>query len=344
MYVRNCWYVAAWDYEVPSNGILARSIANEPLVFYRTSEGKAVVFEDRCCHRHAPLSEGRVIGDDLRCMYHGLKFGPDGRCVEIPGQATIPAQARVRCYPSIEHQNWIWVWMGDPALADPKLIPEGIISLTDPGWTLKAGYLKFDADYMLIVDNLLDFSHITYVHEKTFGGTDAWATQRPKIERVDRGIRVSRWLKDTVPPPYLGKFKNHKGNIDRWSTYDFLVPGILLLHSDMYPVGCNYDDPSNLIFTYTSSSVVTPETDLTSHYFFRWGPQSHENPAIADILLQAADVGFAEDRAIIEAQQRVIKRDPHRKMLGISADAGLVQMRRVFDELIKEETQPVAAE
>jgi phenylpropionate dioxygenase-like ring-hydroxylating dioxygenase large terminal subunit len=344
MLVRNCWYVAAWDYEIPRAGIFSRTIANEPLVFYRKTDGQVVVLEDRCCHRHAPLSEGQHVGDDLRCMYHGLRFGPDGRCVEIPGQAAIPERARVRNFPVREQQNWIWVWMGDPAAADATLIPKGIIALQDPGWTLKSGYLTFNADYMLIVDNLLDFSHITYVHEQTFGGTDVWATQRPKIERIDRGIRVSRWLMDGAPPRYLPKFKNHNGNIDRWSTYDFLVPGILLLHSDMYPAGSNVNDKSNLIFTYTSSSVVTPETSETSHYFFRWGPQSHENPAIADILLQAADAGFAEDRKIIEAQQRVINRGPGPKMVSIAADAGLIQMRRVFDELSRAETVAHAAE
>lgn len=343
MFVRNCWYVAAWDYEIKSDQIFARTIADEPMIFYRKTDGGVVALEDRCCHRHAPLSEGRRVGDDIRCMYHGLKFAPDGRCIEIPGQSTIPEQARVRSYPAIEQKNWIWVWLGEPAMADPKLIPPEVIALNDPGWTLKSGYLTFDADYMLIVDNLLDFSHITYVHEQTFGGTDIWATERPKIERIERGIRVSRWLMNGPPPPYLPKFKNFSSNIDRWSTYDFLVPGILLLHSDMYPAGSEKTE-SNLVFTYTSSSVVTPATTDTSHYFFRWGPQSHEDPAIADILMQAADIGFAEDRKIIEAQQRVIKRDPGRKMMSITADAGLVQMRRVFKELSDAEKLSTAAE
>ena len=92
MFVRNCWYATAWDFEVKHDAILARTIAGEDLVLYRKTDGGVVAFEDCCCHRHAPLSEGRIVGDDLRCMYHGLKFAPDGKCNEIPGQPTIPSR------------------------------------------------------------------------------------------------------------------------------------------------------------------------------------------------------------------------------------------------------------
>jgi phenylpropionate dioxygenase-like ring-hydroxylating dioxygenase large terminal subunit len=169
MFVRNCWYATAWDYEIAPEAVFSRTIADEPLVLYRKADGQPVALEDRCCHRHAPLSEGRRVGDDLRCMYHGLRFAPDGRCVEIPGQTTVPDRARVRSFPAVERHSLIWVWLGDAAKADPELIPDAI-SLDHPDWNFKSGYMRYEADPMLVIDNAMDFSHITYVHEQTFVG------------------------------------------------------------------------------------------------------------------------------------------------------------------------------
>src|SRR5215475_13117307 len=120
MWIANAWYVAAWSHELKAGQLLARTIIDQPLVLYRTGSGEIVALEDRCCHRFAPLSLGRLEGDDLRCMYHGLKFARDGRCIEIPGQKLIPQSACVRGYPVAQRGSWVWLWMGEPALADPQ--------------------------------------------------------------------------------------------------------------------------------------------------------------------------------------------------------------------------------
>jgi phenylpropionate dioxygenase-like ring-hydroxylating dioxygenase large terminal subunit len=114
MFLRNAWYVAARSREVERT-LLARTILNEPIVLYRKRDGAAVALEDRCCHRHLPLSMGTIIDDDLRCGYHGLRFDANGVCVNIPGQSEIPTQARVSAYPLVERWQWLWIWMGDPA-------------------------------------------------------------------------------------------------------------------------------------------------------------------------------------------------------------------------------------
>jgi len=120
MLLRNAWYVAAWSSEVPVDELLARTILNVPVVLWRDTTGAVVAFEDRCCHRGAPLSKGRLEGDQLRCMYHGLLFDTAGQCVEIPGQERIPPQAKVRTFPVVEKHKWIWIWVGDAGLADPS--------------------------------------------------------------------------------------------------------------------------------------------------------------------------------------------------------------------------------
>ena len=123
MFLRNYWYVAATTLKSDACRC-ARIILGEPVVLFRTEQGTPVAFEDRCPHRHLPLSMGKLAGDELQCRYHGLRFGVDGRCVRVPGQHHIPQAAKVKTYPVVERYHWIWIWMGDPALADPAAITD----------------------------------------------------------------------------------------------------------------------------------------------------------------------------------------------------------------------------
>jgi phenylpropionate dioxygenase-like ring-hydroxylating dioxygenase large terminal subunit len=159
MFLRNSWYVAAWDREI-GRPPLARMILGEPIVFYRQEDGRPVALEDCCCHRHLPLSLGRLEGDTLRCGYHGLRFDAGGRCVEIPGQAQIPPDAAIRSYPLVERLNWVWIWMGDPKRADPELIPNWWWA-DHPDWACaKPDMLPVACNCQLINDNLLDVTHL----------------------------------------------------------------------------------------------------------------------------------------------------------------------------------------
>jgi phenylpropionate dioxygenase-like ring-hydroxylating dioxygenase large terminal subunit len=170
MFIRNCWYVAAWDHEIPADGLFHRTVIGEPLLLYRQADGRIVALEDRCCHRQAPLSAGRREGDCVRCGYHGLLFDGQGRCTEIPGLERVPPHVRVRAYPVVVKNRWVFVWMGDAEQADPALLPDNF-SNDHPDWINLPGYLHYDTPYLLICDNLLDFSHLSYVHEKTLGGS-----------------------------------------------------------------------------------------------------------------------------------------------------------------------------
>ena len=174
MFLRNCWYVIAWDHEVPADGLFTRTVLGEPILLLRTAAGEIVALEDRCCHRGAPLSVGRREGDCVRCGYHGLKFAADGRCVEIPGMDRVPPAVRVRRYPCVNQRKWVFVWMGEAERADPALLPDNF-SNDHPEWHNRPGYLHYDTPLDLICDNLLDFSHLSYVHESTLGGSTAIA-------------------------------------------------------------------------------------------------------------------------------------------------------------------------
>ena len=152
-YVKNAWYVGAWEHEIEDGKPYAMSILGEPIVLYRGGEsGRIVALEDRCVHRLAPLSLGRCEGERLRCMYHGLLFDPDGKCVEIPGQEMIPAKARVRTYPIADAHGWLWIWMGDPADAHEALIPP-VIGHDDPDWIMGRGNQDWARHTGIIVES-----------------------------------------------------------------------------------------------------------------------------------------------------------------------------------------------
>jgi vanillate O-demethylase monooxygenase subunit len=354
MFVRNCWYVAGWDYELTADKPISRTVINEPIVLYRTADGAVVGMEDRCCHRGAPLSLGRLEGDDLRCMYHGLKFNRSGRCIEIPGQDQIPATACVKTYPVVQRHSWIWVWMGDAAAADPALIPPAV-GFDDPDWILGSGQMDYEANYLLINDNLTDFSHLSYVHANSFGATEIWARTRPNITRLERGIRVQRWISGGVSEGVTRADRRAPDGMatEHWQSYDYLAPGVLLMQSATYPRGAQETfgggepDPSVIapVSRNFTSQAVTPLTDRTSRYFFSWGPHASEGTKeTAEAMMKVANMAFTEDRIMIEAQQRTLDTTPPRKDILTSADVGPMQMRSVLERLIRAENAAVAAE
>jgi phenylpropionate dioxygenase-like ring-hydroxylating dioxygenase large terminal subunit len=349
-FLQNAWYVAAWTHEVASEGIFARTITQIPLILWRDATGRAVALEDRCCHRGAPLSKGRREGERIRCMYHGLLFDASGRCVEIPSQTFIPPAAKVRAFPVVERHRWIWVWMGEPERADESLIPD-THTLDDPAWRGVPGYLHYDANYLLITDNLLDFSHLSYVHETTLGGSAKYAGTRPKVTRSARGVRVERWLIDDEPAPFLKRLRAWPGNVDRWNIYDVVLPGVLLMDSGSAPTGTGAPDGRRIdAAEFFGCQAVTPETETTSHYFFQ---QSHafalDDPQVTESLTQSVLAGFQEDKDMILAQQRILDLDPDAPMLALRMDTALASFRSLLERAIAEErtrtgnTMPSAA-
>lgn len=342
-FVRNCWYVAAWSHEVQADAPFARTITGTPVLFWRDREGRVCALEDRCCHRGAPLSKGRREGDCIRCMYHGMLFDRTGQCVEIPSQKAIPAAARVRAYPIVEKDTWIWIWMGDATLADPARIP-ATPQLSDPLWPGLPGYLHYDADYLLIADNLLDFSHLAFVHETTLGGSASYAAVQPTVELRERSIRVERWLLDDEPAPFLKGLKSWPGRVDRWNIYEFVLPGILLMDSGSAPTGTGAPAGTRVdAAQFFSCQAITPETAGTTHYFFK---QMHafarDDASVTRRLADAVLAGFEEDRQMILAQQANLAAGPDRPMLALRMDKALFAFRKMIDSALRAERAAAA--
>ncbi|OGT81363.1 MAG: LysR family transcriptional regulator [Gammaproteobacteria bacterium RIFCSPLOWO2_02_FULL_61_13] len=345
IFLRNCWYVAAWDHELLHGAKLARTILEKPVVLFRGESGRYIALDNRCCHRGAPLSMGRVEGDCIRCMYHGMKYDASGVCVQIPGQSRIPESLRVTSYPVQERGHLVWIWLGDPARADPALIVD-YPPLHDPAWRGVPAYLHYDANWLLIVDNLSDFAHLAFVHTNTLGGSEeyAYTTKPTAIERLENGFRVERWHRDSLPPPYHRKVippGEYETNVDRRNIATMLVPGIFLMETMFAPAGSGAEN-GNLqgVRQYRNSQYMTPETRRTTHFFWNYLHNVDiDNPDIAISLRDSLIEGFMEDKAIIESQQVLLDNDPGFKLRALEADVALTHFRVTLRKRIREENE-----
>ncbi|WP_146661472.1 aromatic ring-hydroxylating dioxygenase subunit alpha [Enhygromyxa salina] len=337
-HIKNSWYVASWSKDLGVSEPFAITILNQPLVLWRTPDGVVRVLEDRCMHRFAPLSLGRCEGDRLRCRYHGIVFNTEGVAVEIPGQDEIPERACVRAYPAVERHGWVWVWMGDRDRANPESIPH-VTDLDTPEFHLGAHEFDMNAEATLVLDNLLDFSHIPFLHADSFGISRAWATTHPEMVVLEDGVEYRRWVVDEELVPGSEEL------VDVWSVFSARVPGIITMWNGYYPLGtakaCDFGPPPpdlpggrNINVT---SQAVTPMTDRTTRYFFSWGPRKDcGDETIRDYLMAMAAKAFGEDKVMVEAQQAMIDAAPDLRMLTITADSGQQLYHRILDEHMRE--------
>jgi vanillate O-demethylase monooxygenase subunit len=276
-------------------------------VLYRTAAGLAVALTDRCPHRFAPLSLGRVIGDQIQCGYHGLCFDHDGLCVRVPGQDSVP-RARVQKYPLVERHGFAWIWLGDAERADADLIPD-FHWMDDPAWAVAEGYHHFKANYQLVNDNLLDLSHESFVHEETIGNEAV----------AEAPAHVSR---------------NGDVNIDRWHTTNFTPPGFHIIENGSMPAG---SPDRRQALERKVLNLITPETRTTSHYF--WGVVRQfrlDDSELTEYIREGIKLTFDQDRVVLEAQQRSIGPDPDNAAFPVSirVDAGPTQGRKLLQAMI----------
>jgi vanillate O-demethylase monooxygenase subunit len=255
----------------------------------------------------------------------------------VPGQTTIPPNARVRSYPVVEKNRWIWIWMGDPALADPAKI-EDFHWIGDPEWGADGELLHLKGNYILLVENLLDLSHLTFVHPTTLG-TDAIAETPMKSERSGDRVKVTRWIMDKPAPPFFVRAGGFTQNVDRWQIIEFAPPAFVKLDvgGAIAGSGAEKGDRSKGI-TMRNLNAITPETETTTHYF--WA-QAHNfqtrDPSITRLLVDQVHTAFMEDLHIIGLQQENIETRPDAVRVDINHDAGGIQARRIVESLIAAE-------
>jgi phenylpropionate dioxygenase-like ring-hydroxylating dioxygenase large terminal subunit len=341
MFLRNRWYVGAWDHEVKRLQTMRRVLLDQPVLFYRDTQGRPVALEDRCCHRHAPLSMGRLKGDRIECLYHGLQFDQTGACVHIPWQESIPAEARVRSYPVVERHRLVWIWMGDPAKADESLI-EDFHWLDDPDWTATGDVMHVKGNYMLIVENLLDLSHLKFLHRDSLGTSYVPDDEIPiRYKRDGERVVVERFLHDDSPPTYFRIVSGieRDARVDRWMVLDYTPPSFVRLDIGIQPAGQGaMQGRRNSDVTTYNLNAITPETERTTHYFWAQAQNfAGGDRSLAELDFRLVRQAFQEDLAIIEGQQANMDLAPDAPRLNIVTDGGGLLARRIVEQLIAQE-------
>lgn len=339
----NAWYQAAWAHEIGDTPF-ARTMLNQPLVLFRDASGKICALEDRCCHRATPLRLGEVVPEGLMCGYHGLIFDGSGKCVHIPGQDTIPPQARVRGYPVVEKQEFVWVWMGDPELADESKIIDYPWNDDHENWPHKHGFNRVECNYMLLIDNLMDLTHIPHIHRGTIGGGVRMeqVNARMDIERTELGVHYIRWMFGITPPPTYVKGAGFADGVkvDRWQDFEYIAPGSVVQWTGALEVGrgAEHNRDQKGGFSLRLYHGATPETEDTCFYF--WTPANGYKPEsqeATDVLYEEIRRTFLEDITFLEAQQETLKRTSEDGLIDVKHDVARLPARRAVEKLIRAE-------
>lgn len=343
-FLLNAWYVVAWSYEIAADKVLARTICGQPVVCFRDASGRAVVLEDRCCHRQMPLSLGWMENGTLRCGYHGLRFDGTGKCVEIPGQTSIPPRAMVVAYPSVERYRWIWAWLGDADKADPALIPDFFFPNEHPGWSISTGISYVRGNYQLISDNLLDLTHETYVHKTSLGNQHV--VEHPiRITSGSDWVTVMRLIPDHDPAPFWKKAITAAKNLpagahcDRWQVIHFRPPANLVLEVGVAPAGAgamNGDRSKGI--EGRNLNAITPETENSSFLFWTLARNFSRGEQFDALFAESTKKILEEDRVTCEAVHKVMQRSEGRATIDINADGGHVIARRMIARMVDEES------
>ncbi len=340
MHPKNCWYVACTPDEI-ATAPLARTICNEDIAFYRDQEGKVAAVQDFCPHRGAPLSLGYLENGELVCGYHGLRMGRDGKTISMPKQR-VGRFPCVKSYPVEERHGFIWVWTGEKALADVNKIPE-LEWANNPDWAYGGGLFHINCNYQLMIDNLMDLTHETYVHASSIGQKEIdEAPVRTKLEGDQ--VVTSRFMESVKAPPFWQLALEANGldpkmTVDRWQICRFTPPSHVLIDVGVAQEGQGgFDAPKDLRAGSIVVDFITPETDTSMWYF--WGMARNFKPQdteLTDKIRSGQHTIFSEDLEMLERQQANLLKNPQRELLKLDIDAGGVQARRMIDKLIEQE-------
>ena len=336
MFLRNAWYVAGWQNEF-NRELKQIKVLGEKIAIYRCEDGTPVALKDACPHRKLPLSNGRLVGDTVECGYHGLTFDCSGSCVRVYGQTKIPPAAKVRSYPVFDKWGLLWIWMGDAESANTDDIFE-VEHFDEPGWGINTGdTMILDCNYLYMTDNLLDPSHVAWVHRSSFGNAACEETPL-KTDVADSGVTVSRWMNDVEVAPFYKQCVPFSGNTDRKQHYEVRYPSNAIIRAIFAPAGNGGDDHYNQdeCFIMDSYNFMTPvDENQTRYYWFQIRNVKPDSEALSEIMSKGVKHAFEEDVEVLNLVHQGIKEDPD--TLDLTLDVGAMRFRKHLGEMIQAE-------
>jgi phenylpropionate dioxygenase-like ring-hydroxylating dioxygenase large terminal subunit len=339
MYLRNGWYCAGWASEL-SAAPIGRRMLGEQVMVYRAESGEPVALEGRCPHRFAPLHLGTIANDTVSCPYHGLVFDRQGACVHNP-HGDVPKEAKLKTYPVAERDGVVWVWMGDPARADPEHIIDSRF-VVDPGYATVLGYLNVAAHYQLVIDNLLDLTHPAIVHKGGLSSEEYMGENMQHRFRQDGTTIHSDYLFHNVnPSPGLAPLWGER-KTDVRAMMTLYAPTNLVLDFRMNEV----DGPIDEGVLLPTLHLLVPENEERTHYFYAMGRNVDvDNEKLSAITEKMARHAFEdEDEPMIRACQDMMGTTDlfSLKPVLLKTDVAAVRARILLDKLIAQEAAGTA--
>jgi Phenylpropionate dioxygenase and related ring-hydroxylating dioxygenases, large terminal subunit len=343
-FLKNVWYVAAFASELTQE-FVSRTICNRRILMYRTSDGSVAALDDLCPHRFVPLSMGKRLGDTVQCGYHGLTFGADGTCVRNPNEpgSEIRANICVRSYPVVERHAAVWIWMGDPALAASVAIPDFSFMAEDKRFAAPTGYCHMRASIEVVADNLLDLSHVHYLHPGVHEGSD-FASFHNEVKQEGDTLWSMLWR----PRYYLTEDKRSLWGMDaewaegqghtRWN-----APGVLAVYSAFWKQGESIERGVEV----PSAHLLTPETETTTHYFWS-SARTHDiddREFDAKLVPVVKNIFETQDAPMLEAQQAYMGQETDLLKLRpvvLKPDTAGLTMRRMLKRMRRQEAEDAA--
>jgi len=344
-FVENAWYVAGRSQEFPVDELQGRKIANRPVLVWRTRDGKVGAFDDRCVHKRMPLSEGRVLADGmLECAYHGFCYDAAGKCQRIPSQLDrpVPTKARLTPFPSLEQDGLVWVWPGDPAKIGAVQAPR-TPEISGEAWeTHMFDPVHVPANYMLLIENLMDITHFYPLHEGNIGDIEQSKIPIELVEETLWGtptVKTLRRVQGYKQPPFMFDWWGVPV-VDRWHTHHMVAPGLTRVELRCAPPGKLGQAEHE--FGYVIHHSHTP-VDPTNHVWRLWVSTRRGKPSASDPtktctqrIAETFPTVMQEDLWALERQQRMFDYpDDDYTEVFLRSDQALLRARKILAELEK---------
>ena len=327
--IANAWYIAALSGEV-GRKMIERTILGRSVLLYRREDGSVTGLQNRCPHRSFPLSKGTLIGDVVRCGYHGISYASSGECVDVPSQETFPSSFRLQAYPIVERGPFVWIWPGDPAAVRSADIPT-LPWLLDPNFAHVEGYAYVDASYVMLHENVLDMTHASFLHGDA-AATIAYASVPPDVTIEEDTVSISRTARSTLAPPFyeaaMGRFGRR---VDRATTSVFATPGVHFAHDVIVDLEASASERARFFFEYVHA--FTPATQTSTHYFWSNARDSSvDDLRVSELTHKRSTAVYFEDAEATQwAQKLRLSESPAE--ISVRGDKAGIQMRRILQRL-----------